>query len=216
MSTYEQPLISVDVVPLQLDRQTGCVTVVLGERIFEPFLGQLALPGVLLQHELAREAATRALREKTGIDVEAVTIADTGVFDNPDRDPRGPTLSIAHLAVLDPSTVAGGRGRVVPLTEAAGLPFDHDSIVKAAAKTLLDSLWQDAALTRQLLGATFSSRDAGNAQRSLEDVVHGEPVTRDAANLGRKLANSDWVARTEDTGAISPAGGRPPAMWRWL
>lgn len=216
MSTYQQPLISVDVVPLQLDLEAGCVNVVLGERIFEPFLGQLALPGVLLQHELAREAATRALSEKTGIAPESVAIADTGVFDNPDRDPRGPTLSIAHLAVLEPTTVRGARGRAVPLTEAVGLPFDHDSIITAAAKTLLDALWRDPQLTRQLLGETFSSRDAGSAQRSLERAVFGEPVTLDAANLGRKIANNDWVTRTEDTGAISPSGGRPPVMWRWL
>lgn len=214
MDNTQQPLISVDVVPLQLDRSSGGVNVVLGRRLFEPYLDQLALPGVLLTHELVREAAHRALAEKVGVD--GVQILDAGVFDNPDRDPRGPTLAIAHAAVLSPDAAVGGRGVPVPVEDAVGLPFDHDSIVRAGAEALLNALWRDKDITRQALGETFSSRDAGCLQRALTTLVEGVPVELDAANLTRRIAKSGWVTKLPATGKPAASGGRPPAMWQWL
>lgn len=207
-----QPLISVDVVPLQRDPDGG-VNVILGARLFEPFLGELALPGVLLQHELVREAAGRALRDKTGI-TDHASLVDAGVFDNPDRDPRGPTLSIAHLAALSPGTDHGANGRAMPLHEATGLPFDHDSIVRAGAKALLRELWQDKAVTQHFMGETFSTRDAVQTQKALLAST-GVGSAIDASNLSRKIAGTGWVTRTRASGDVGSSGGRPPAVWAW-
>lgn len=216
MDNTQQPLISVDVVPLQLDRDSGEINVVLGRRLFEPFIHELALPGVLLTHELVKEAASRALREKVSVDVSEAAVLDAGVFDNPDRDPRGPTLAIAHAAVLAPGATIGERGVPTPLQNVSGLPFDHDSIVRAGAAALLAALWRDKDITRQALGETFSSRDAGCLQRALTTRVDGAPAELDAANLARRIAKSGWVQRLPDTGKPAASGGRPPAMWKWL
>lgn len=214
--TYVQPLISVDVVPLCLSQDDHCgVDVILGERLFEPFKGDLALPGVLLQHELVREAAARALDEKVGVSDKSVHIVDSGVFDNPDRDPRGPTLSISHLAAVRPHTKISEHSIRMPLENLPALPFDHSSIITAAAQTLLQGMWVDRDITRAFLGDTFSTRDAGRVQRSLLRFLNGTDEGFDAANLGRKIQGSAWVRRLPQVGTSSAGGGRPPALWTW-
>ena len=214
MTLPQQPLVSIDTVPFLF--RDGVLEVLLAERIFEPFLGEAALPGVLLAaNERLEEAALRALDTKAGVDREFIrNITGAGVFDNPDRDPRGPTLSIVHAVVLEPQAPAAGRQgvRLVRAAEAKGLPFDHDAIITRTAGSVLDSLWVDAALTRALLGQRFTTADAARLTRELAAAAgRPEPVT---SNLGRDLARNPALAKT--TAAAAPAGrGRPAAEWSW-
>ena len=186
MTLPQQPLVSIDTVPFLF--RNGVLEVVLAKRIFEPFLGEAALPGVLLSpNERLAEAAVRALKSKAGIDGGSIrNITGAGVFDNPDRDPRGPTLSIVHAVILDPdagdgigtgarddgaagnsgaaenSEGSGSRGGATAVRAAAaeGLPFDHDAIIKRTAGAVLDALWVNRDLTRALLGEQFTTASA--------------------------------------------------------
>jgi ADP-ribose pyrophosphatase YjhB (NUDIX family) len=186
---------------------------VLGIREFEPYAGQAALPGVLLRPmERLGEAALRALETKVNIPEEHVLfLMNTGAFDNPDRDPRGPTLSIAHLAVIDPEDEPEG---VVyqRLAGTADLPFDHSAIIMAAAKAALDALWVNEMLTRALLGEKFSTADVARLMRDLSSAAsENEP---DTSNLGRELARNPRLVKAATPAA--PAGkGRPAAAWAW-
>ncbi len=86
------------------------------------------------------------------------------MFDEPSRDPRGPTLSIAMWAVItadnittDPAAATLWRG----FDEHDNLAFDHDRIVAAARRILATSLlWRDTTFTRALLGAEFPATHA--------------------------------------------------------
>ncbi|MDK1361011.1 hypothetical protein QNO00_12125 [Arthrobacter sp. zg-Y1219] len=213
MTLPQQPLVSIDIVPFVF--RNGVLEVVLAKRIFEPFLGKAALPGVLLSpNERLAEAAVRALETKAGIGQESIrSITGAGVFDNPDRDPRGPTLSIVHAVILDPEAPATGGGAVpVRAAEVKDLPFDHVAIIARTAGAVLDALWIDRALTRALLGDRFTTASAARLVRELAAAAkRPEPVTN---NLGRDLAKSSWFIKT--TPAAAPSGrGRPAAEWGW-
>lgn len=213
MTLPQQPAVSIDTVPFLF--RDGVLEVILAKRIFEPFLGEAALPGVLLSpNERLAEAAARALKTKAGIDSENVrNITGAGVFDNPDRDPRGPTLSIVHAVILDPEVSGLSHGAVrMPASEAKGLPFDHDAIIARTAAALLDALWVDKGVTRALLGESFTTASAARLARELSATAgRPEPVTN---HLGRDLARSPWLIKT--TPAATPAGrGRPAAGWGW-
>lgn len=207
----QQPLVSIDTVPLIL--REGQWHVVLGIREFEPYAGQAALPGVLLRPmERLGEAALRALETKVNIpEGHVLFLMNTGAFDNPDRDPRGPTLSIAHLAVIDPEDEPEG---VVyqRLAVTADLPFDHTAIIMAAAKAALDALWVNEMLTRALLGEKFSTADVARLMRDLSAAAsENEP---DTSNLGRELARNPRLVKAATPAA--PVGkGRPAAAWAW-
>lgn len=213
MTLPQQPLVSIDTVPFLF--RDGVLEVILAKRVFEPFLGEAALPGVLLSpNERLAEAAVRALKTKAGIGEESIRcITGTGVFDNPDRDPRGPTLSIVHAVILDPESVvlSDGASRV-PAAEVKGLPFDHDAIIARTAAALLDALWVGKDVTRALLGESFTTASAARLARELAATAgRPEPVTN---HLGRDLAKNPWLIKT--TAAAAPAGrGRPAAGWGW-
>lgn len=213
MTLPQQPLVSIDTVPFLF--RNGVLEVVLAKRVFEPFLGEAALPGVLLSpNERLAEAAARALKSKAGIDEASIrNITGAGVFDNPDRDPRGPTLSIVHAVILDPEVQGLGSGAVpVRAAEVKDLPFDHVAIIARTAGAVLDALWIDRDLTRAILGDRFTTASAARLIRELAAAAkRPEPVT---SNLGRDLAKNPVLVKTTD--AAAPAGrGRPAAGWSW-
>lgn len=108
----------------------------------EPFGGRWALPGGFVDpNERAKAAGARELREETGLELTPERLV--GVYDKPGRDPRGWTVSVAHLAVVPEALEATGgddaaearwwRLDELPLP----LAFDHELII-ADARALLD------------------------------------------------------------------------------
>lgn len=211
VSENQQPLISIDVVPVRFDKATGQLEVGTGRRIFEPFVGEEALPGVLLmQGEGIVRAAHRALNSKTGILSEhSGHLLQLGAFDGTNRDPRGATISIALVAASEFGRSPSTRVTWTPVTELDGLPFDHDNIVKAAVSHLAQTAWKDTAATKALLGKTFSTSEA----MALCEALNSWPTH--ATNFGRWLASYKAVKKVETTS--KPSGrGRPSAVWQWV
>jgi 8-oxo-dGTP diphosphatase len=99
------------------------------------------LPGGYLdQGETFAEAAARELTEETGLD-NVERLVRVGLYDTPDRDPRGRMVSVAYTAVVPdmPVPVAGDDARdarwvPVSVALAAGLAFDHGQIVRDALR----------------------------------------------------------------------------------
>ena len=114
--------------------------VLLIRRGWDPFAGYWALPGGYVDDgETFLDAAVRELTEETGI-ADIALLEQVGVWDDPDRDPRGRVVSMAFTALLPsmPAPTAGDdarEARWLPLTEASStrLAFDHVLIVDAAA-----------------------------------------------------------------------------------
>lgn len=206
----DQPLIAIDVVPVSFTTADG-LRVATARRAYDPFAGLEALPGVLLDAaERLEDGARRALRTKTGIDAAAVRhLAQVGAFDGPSRDPRDAAISIAFLAVVAPGVDApsavwnpvGGAER--------GLPFDHDTIVRAALDQVRTRLWRDVPMTRALLGDVFPT----SAAAVLHAALHG--TAPDAGNLNRALRTNPALVRADASPTSTGRGGRPPATWTW-
>ena len=212
---FEQPLVSVDVIPLWITAD-GSLRVTLGRRRNAPYQGELALPGVLMGRERSAEAAHRALRTKIGVVPEHVVLRDAGVFDAPARAPRGPTMAVAKLAVGPESVLRGGeRAEAASPGDLPDLPFDHQSIVAAARQVLAAHLWTDRDVARAVLGEEFTTRTATALQRELE-VADGSAARADASNMKRRLLALGWVTATDRVALPEGATGRPSTVWEWL
>lgn len=106
----QQSAVSLDVVALRFGADDTTVTFAVAPRQWDPFAGELALPGVLLgRGERLAVAAHRAVHSKLGVpDDTILAVGQLVTFDEPNRDPRGPTLSIAMWAVLGHAAAAAG------------------------------------------------------------------------------------------------------------
>ena len=85
--------------------------------------------------ETAEECAVRELKEETGLTVNQ--IQQIGAYSKVDRDPRGRTVSIAYLAIVDAPTAVSGmddaaKAAWFPLSSLPDLAFDHQYIITDA------------------------------------------------------------------------------------
>jgi 8-oxo-dGTP diphosphatase len=108
-----------------------------------PYKGFWALPGGFIEYgETVEHAAIREAREETGISVDINGLV--GVYSDPDRDPRGHTVSICFLAQprggkLLPSTDATDAAYfTIPTIHSMELAFDHNNILNDVLKILKD------------------------------------------------------------------------------
>ncbi|WPO70226.1 NUDIX hydrolase [Streptomyces sp. KN37] len=112
--------------------------VLLIERRWAPFKGQWALPGGHVDPgETSRVAAARELGEEAGVYAAPGELEPIGVFDQPDRDPRGRYVTVAyHLTVVPGTIVEAGddaaNAQWWPLSDLPELAFDHADILRAA------------------------------------------------------------------------------------
>ena len=85
--------------------------------------------------ENTEQCAIRELEEETGQKVSEVH--QIGAYSKVDRDPRGRTVTVAYLAIVDaPMAVSGqddaAKAQWFPLTALPELAFDHEEIMKDA------------------------------------------------------------------------------------
>ncbi|WP_104104649.1 NUDIX domain-containing protein [Arthrobacter sp. 08Y14] len=205
---YPRPSVAVDTAALTVD--AGELKVLLVRRRKEHRTGEWALPGTFLrERETLAAAVLRSLRDKAGI--EGRVPQQLHVFDDPDRDDRGWTLSVAHVDAVPSqdlekpvqsddvrlASVTGDAGLI------AGLPYGHADMVGLA----VERLRQDYAQTPDpagLLPEPFTLKEL----RDLHEAVAGRPLMRDTF---RRQMEPQLAA----TGLMSDGTrGRPSRLWR--
>lgn len=111
--------------------------VLLVQRKNPPFQGQWVFPGGFVDNgESLEAAAMRELEEETGLQVD--DLCQLLAFGDPDRDPRGHTVTVAFLGVVDraEATVKAASdaqaAKWFPLDDLPTLGFDHANILAEA------------------------------------------------------------------------------------
>lgn len=197
-------MVSVDVLALRYDPIEREVQIAVATRVKEPFLGQESLPGVVLwQGERLADAARRAVATKLGLPL--IALGQLAVFDEPTRDPRGATLSVAMWGVAQDA--GSEKAHWYPLGGLPHLAFDHDAIVAVCRPLLNEKLWRDLAFTKALTGRQFPVSAAVAMTRSLSGMAP------DRGNLNRRLASVRGLAVSHRRVVLGR--GRPGTLWEW-
>lgn len=146
MYESEYPIVNV-AVDIIVFRKRGAEFLVI-KRGQEPFAGAWALPGGFIEpHETGREAASRELREETGVDIAPGWFVDCAARTEPNRDPRGRVISLPFYVMpnefeqarIEEGLKAGDDAVEVRWYKTADviknyphsdLAFDHHEIIK--------------------------------------------------------------------------------------
>ena len=135
---YPRPAVTADCVVITKEKEPK---VLLIQRGNEPFKGCWAFPGGFMNmDETTEQCAVRELEEETGLKVSG--IQQIGAYSKVDRDPRGRTVTVAYLAVIEkPEAVKGlddaAKAQWFPISALPKLAFDHEDIMKDAMKLFL-------------------------------------------------------------------------------
>ena len=135
--TYKYPRPAVTADCIVITREVA-PKVLLIQRGGEPFKGAWAFPGGFMNmDETTEQCAIRELEEETGLRLSV--ICQIGAYSKVNRDPRGRTITVAYLAVIDkPATVIGqddaAKAEWFPLSDLPHLAFDHYDIMQDAIR----------------------------------------------------------------------------------
>ena len=211
-SDYPIFAVTVDVVALTIRDDVLCALVV--RRGEPPFQGRWALPGGFVhEHEDLDTAAARELLEETGVHADG--LEQLATYGAPKRDPRGRTVTVAHLAVIPwaPEAQAGSDAAdaewrpVRTLLRPRQLAFDHaqvltDGVERARAKLEYTNL------ATRFVPELFTITEL----REVYDVIWGSRL--DPGNFHRKVVGGTdgLVVRTDER--RSGGAGRPAHLFR--
>ena len=136
---YPRPAVTTDC--LIFSRKNNTWHLLLIERAGVPYKGFWALPGGFLEmDETLEQCAHRELQEETGL--TDIKLEQWRAFSDPDRDPRGRTISVVFYGFADADDrkmKAGDDARKAkwfPVNDLPHLAFDHQTVIRMA----LDSI----------------------------------------------------------------------------
>ena len=133
---YPRPAVTADCVVITKEAEPK---VLLIQRGADPYKGCWAFPGGFMNmDETTEQCAIRELEEETGLKVS--TVRQIGAYSKVDRDPRGRTVTVAYLAIIDaPIAVKGqddaAKAEWFPLSALPELAFDHADIMADASNS---------------------------------------------------------------------------------
>ena len=130
---YPRPAVTADCVVVTKE---STPQVLLIERGADPYKGCWAFPGGFMNmDETTEQCAIRELEEETGLKV--AELHQIGAYSKVDRDPRGRTITVAYLIIVDhPIAVTGqddaAKAQWFPINALPPLAFDHEEIMRDA------------------------------------------------------------------------------------
>jgi len=126
---HRNPALTVDVVVVEGNK------ILLVKRGQPPHQGEWALPGGFVEYgETLEAAAKREIQEETGIAIDLGAIL--GAYSDPERDPRGHTVSVVFVGKMVGGQLQGeddaadARWYGIDDLREEQLAFDHEMIVQ--------------------------------------------------------------------------------------
>jgi len=132
---YPRPAVTTDCIVITGEAEPKVLLIQRGE---QPFKGGWAFPGGFMNmDETTEQCAIRELEEETGLKVSKVN--QIGAYSKVERDPRGRTVTVAYLAIVDAPIAVNGqddasKAQWFPLSALPELAFDHADIMQDAIK----------------------------------------------------------------------------------
>jgi ADP-ribose pyrophosphatase YjhB (NUDIX family) len=208
---FDVPLVSIDVAIFTLIENQ--LKVLLVQRNEHPHKGRWSLPGGFIDVAGDRDltaAAIRKLREKTGVKTPYVEqVASVG---GPDRDLRGWSVTILHMALIPYTTTANfvasvsdARWWSIDAALATRLAFDHRHLLELARDRLRNKTAYTA-LPIQLISSPFTLTEL---QRAFEALI-GTPLEKKA--FRRRIASAELLEEVSQT--VEGSRGRPAALFK--
>ena len=130
---YPRPAVTADCIVITKEADAKVLLIQRGD---DPYKGCWAFPGGFMNmDETTEQCAIRELEEETGMKVTG--LHQIGAYSKVDRDPRGRTVTVAYLVVIDkPLPVIGqddaAQAEWWTLSSLPKLAFDHDDIMADA------------------------------------------------------------------------------------
>jgi ADP-ribose pyrophosphatase YjhB (NUDIX family) len=208
LGDYPRPSVAVDIALLTVvDGQLNAVV----QRDPE---GRPALPGRFVRERHTVDETVREVLElKLGLSPDHVHPHLLRVFSDPDRDPRGWTISIAHSVALPPAELSGVVGELAPvasdgrLESGERLLYDHDQIL-ASATDSLRRRYEERPDPDNMLLPPYTLSDL----RKLHETVLGRDLMRDTFNRRAEPLLSPLAAPSGEP-AKRVDGGRPARLY---
>jgi len=124
---YKSPKLTVDGIVLKDGK------ILLIKRKNQPFEGKWALPGGFVEYgEKTEDATVREVLEETGLKTKINHLF--GVYSDPNRDPRGHTVSVVYVLDTCNGELKSGDdacdAKFFDLKNLPDLSFDHEVIIK--------------------------------------------------------------------------------------
>lgn len=218
LSSFPRPNVAVDIAVLTVLPMTGSdasdsrLAVLVEDRDDSP--RGLALPGRFLrERQTIEDAVADALRVKAGLTNLRGAPRLLRVFDDPTRDPRAWTLSLAHAVAVPFDRLDGATGQFV-LVDTEGAPqtsqallFDHDIIVREAAASMRER-YELAPDPDGLLAGPYTLAEL----RSLHEGVLGQPLRKDTFNR-RMIDQLEPQVEPDGSPMLRSRGGRPAQIY---
>ena len=203
--TYEQPGVTVDLVIFTVNNDQ--LKVLLARRAEEPFAGFWSIPGGFLHKgEALDDAATRVMREKTG--VTEVYLEQLYTFGKPNRDPRARIITVSYYALIPwQNLMQPGSQKVADLAwqtvdDLPELAFDHREILDYAVQRLRSKAGYSN-IVYGLLPERFRLSDL----QKMYEIITNEAL--DKRNFRKRMLATGLL---EETGKKDLVGAHRPAM----
>lgn len=187
--------------------------VLLVRRKYEPSIGDWAIPGGFIrENENLEEAATRELKEETGL-AKNCYLEQLYTFGAVKRDPRARVISVAFLVlVAEPRKIEltasddATAAQWFPIAELPALAFgnSHQEILAYACQRLKWK-FEYTNVAFSLLGKEFTLTEL----QRLYEAIYGHEL--DKRNFRKKILSLDLVESVKDA---KQKFGRPAQLYR--
>lgn len=197
-------LMPVSVDPVIFSIVDNRLHVLLLKREAGPYEGMWGLPGGVMekQDNLLENALARVLRQKTGASVNYME----QLCSRSGHDPRGPTVAVAYMALVDKQNVVGqAKWFTIEDVQGMDLAFDHKYILEYALERLSNKV-NYSTLPMHFIAQPFT---LPKLQKVYEIL------------LNEKLDKSTFRKKIEETGVLEETGDiikdgphRPSKLYR--